>query len=461
MASKGGAGIRLDMDKVPCREEGKTPYEMMLSESQERMLMVLKPGREAFAEAIFHKWELDFAVIGRVTDTGRMILTFKGERVCDIPLGPLADDAPAYDRPWTATPKPAPLGPVPASTDIAADLLALIGTPDLASRRWIWEQYDHMVGADTIQRPGGDAAVVRVHGTRKGLAISTDCTPRYCVADPVEGGRQAIAESWRNLTAVGATPLATTDCMNFGNPQRPEIMGQFVGCIEGMAEACRALDFPIVSGNVSLYNETKNDDGTGSAILPTPAIGGIGLLADWSKSATIAFKAAGEAILLLGESRGHLGQSLWLRDIRGQEAGPPPPVDLAAERRTGDFVRTLIASEAITAVHDLSDGGLAIALAEMALAGGIGAEARLDGGAVEATGLAFGEDQARYLVTARDGDALVAKARAAGIPATILGTTGGDRLAFTGGDRASAVSLADLRRAHEGFFPALMESPLV
>ena len=461
MASKGGVGIELDMDAVPCREEGMTPYEMMLSESQERMLMVLKPGREAFAEAIFHKWELDFAVIGRVTDTGRMILTFQGATVCDIPLGPLADDAPAYDRPWTATPKPAPLGSVPASTDIAADLLALMATPDLASRRWIWEQYDHMVGADTIQRPGGDAAVVRVHGTRKGLAISTDCTPRYCLADPVEGGRQAIAECWRNLTAVGATPLATTDCMNFGNPQRPEIMGQFVGCIEGMAEACRALDFPIVSGNVSLYNETKNDDGTGSAILPTPAIGGIGLLADWSKSATIAFKAAGEAVVLLGESRGHLGQSLWLRDIQGQEAGPPPPVDLAAERRTGDFVRTLIASDAVTAVHDLSDGGLAIALAEMALAGDIGAEVLLDAGADEATGLAFGEDQARYLVTTRDGAALVAQARAAGIPATILGTTGGDRLAFTGDGRPSAVSLADLRRAHEGFFPALMESPLV
>ncbi|MDB5662451.1 MAG: purL, partial [Sphingomonas bacterium] len=343
MASKGGVGIELDMDAVPCREEGMTPYEMMLSESQERMLMVLKPGREHEAEAIFTKWELDFAVIGRVTDTGRMVLTWKGETVCDIPLGPLADEAPAYDRPWVPTPPAAPLSNVPDSADIGADLLRLMGSPDIASRRWIWEQYDHMVGGDTVQRPGGDAAVVRIHGTDKGLAITTDCTPRYCYADPVEGGKQAIAEAWRNLTAVGALPLAATDCMNFGNPQRPEIMGQFVGCIEGMAEACRALDMPIVSGNVSLYNETKNDDGTGSAILPTPAIGAIGLLADWRKSATIAFKDEGEDIWIVGgpgvhantESggNGHLGQSLWLREIHGREEGPPPPVDLVAERR--------------------------------------------------------------------------------------------------------------------------------
>ena len=456
MASKGGVGIQLDMDAVPCREEGMTPYEMMLSESQERMLMVLKPGREAFAESIFRKWELDFAVIGHVTDSGRMVLTFKGETVCDIPLGPLADEAPCYDRPWTATAPAAPLADVPESADIAADLLKLMASPDLASRRWIWEQYDHMVGADTVQRPGGDAAVVRVHGTAKGLAIATDCTPRYCQADPVEGGRQAIAECWRNLTAVGALPLAATDCMNFGNPQRPEIMGQFVGCIEGMAEACRALDFPIVSGNVSLYNETRGDDGAGSAILPTPAIGGVGLLADWSKSATITFKAAGEAIILLGESRGHLGQSLWLREIAGREEGPPPPVDLAAERRTGDLVRALIGDKAVTAVHDLSDGGLAVAVAEMALAGGIGADVRLGG---NATGLAFGEDQARYLVTTSDADTLLARARDEGIAATVLGTTGGDRIAFAS-ERASAVPLADLRRAHEGFFPGLMESPL-
>src|ERR671917_566138 len=257
MASKGGAGVRLDMNKVPCREEGMTPYEMMLSESQERMLIVLKPGREAEAEAIFHKWELDFAVIGEVTDTGHMELVWNGETVADIPLGPLADEAPLYERPYAVPKAPEPLTDIPESTDIAADLLKLMASPNLASRRWVWEQYDQQVGGDTVQRPGGDAAIVRVHGSKKALAITTDCTPRYCYADPYEGGKQAVAEAYRNLCAVGAKPLAITNCLNFGNPQRPEIMAQFVECLRGMGDACRALDFPIVSGNVSLYNESK------------------------------------------------------------------------------------------------------------------------------------------------------------------------------------------------------------
>src|SRR5688500_5925105 len=317
MASKGGAGIRLDMNKVPCREEGMTPYEMMLSESQERMLMVLKPGREGEAEAIFRKWELDFAVIGEVTDTGHMILEWNGGTVADIPLGPLAHDAPLYDRPHLsqaehkAWAQVKPLGPVPERADLAADLLKLMACPDLASRRWIWEQYDSQVGADTLQKPGGAAAVVRVHGTRKALAMTTDCTPRYCYADPVEGGKQAIAEAWRNLCAVGARPLAVTNCLNFGSPQRPEIMAQIVGCLDGMGQACRALDFPIVSGNVSLYNESKATGG-GSAILPTPAIGGVGLLDDGARMATIGFRL-GEAVLALSKNQGQLGQSLWLR----------------------------------------------------------------------------------------------------------------------------------------------------
>jgi phosphoribosylformylglycinamidine synthase II len=463
MASKGGVGIRLDMDKVPQRETGMTAYEMMLSESQERMLMVLKPGREAFAEAIFHKWELDFAVIGEVTeggpDGGRMVLVHHGETVCDIPLGPLADDAPLYDRPHVPTPPPAPLGEVPECTDPAADLLKLMGSPDLASRRWIWEQYDHMVGADTVQRPGGDAAVVRVHGTEKGLAISTDCTPRYCFADPVEGGKQAIAECWRNITAVGATPLATTDCMNFANPQRPEIMGQFVGCIEGMAEACTALDFPIVSGNVSLYNESKATGG-GSAILPTPAIGGVGLLPDISRMTTIGFKGTGDIILLVGERRGDLGQSLWLRELHGREgrdAGPPPRVDLAAEKRTGDFIREAIRCGALTAVHDVSDGGVAVAVAEMALASGIGAivDAPISG---TVAGALFAEDQGLYVVTARDAalmDVLV-HAEEAGVSVERLGRTIANRIIFELSSSDHAMSLDDLRAAHEGFFPTLM-----
>ncbi|CAH0353330.1 phosphoribosylformylglycinamidine synthase subunit PurL [Sphingobium sp. CECT 9361] len=444
MASKGGVGLLLNMDMVPQRETGMSAYEMMLSESQERMLMVLKPGKEAFAEAIFHKWELDFAVIGEVTDTGRMVLTHHGETVCDIPLAPLADDAPLYDRPHVPTPKRAPLTDIPASTDIAADLVTLMGSPDIASRRWIWEQYDHMVGADTLQRPGGDAAVVRIHGTNRALAISTDCTPRYCYADPFEGGKQAIAECYRNISAVGALPLAVTNCLNFANPQRPEIMGQLVGCLDGMGEACRALDFPVVSGNVSLYNESKATGG-GSAILPTPAIGGVGVLEDIDTMATVAFKAEGEAIFVIGDNNGHLGQSLWLREVHGREDGPPPPVDLAKEKAHAAFIRTLVADGKVSAVHDVSDGGLLVAVAEMAMAGNIGATLEEIGDHFTA----FGEDQARYVVTSSVADSI----QAAGIPMTRIGTTGGDALVLHG----KSIAIADLRDAHEGFFPALMD----
>jgi phosphoribosylformylglycinamidine synthase len=470
MASKGGVGIELDMNAVPVREEGMTPYEMMLSESQERMLMVLKPGREGEAEAIFRKWELDFAVIGRVTDTGRMVLRWNGEVAADIPLGPLADDAPLYDRPsmsqddYKAWAGVKALGDVPASADIGADLAKLMGSPDLASRRWIWEQYDHMVGADTVQRPGGDAAVVRVHGTEKGLAISCDVTPRYCFADPVEGGRQAIAECYRNLSAVGATPLAVTNCLNFANPQRPEIMAQFTGCLEGMSEACRALDFPIVSGNVSLYNESKATGG-GSAILPTPAIGGIGLLKAWRSSATIAFKAEEEWVFIAGPGGNcHLGQSLWLRELHGREEGPPPPVNLAAERSAGEFVRQAIAQGLASAVHDVADGGLLVAAAEMALAGDIGI--RIEGEYFEgqAAGRLFGEDQGRYLIATADPDGLAEAADAAGVEINYFGRTGGRSIADddAASDRKALlqVPLEELRRAHEGFFPMLMGGEL-
>jgi len=462
MASKGGAGIRLDMNKVPCRETGMTPYEMMLSESQERMLMVLKPGREAEAEAIFRKWELDFAVIGEVTDTGHMVLEFDGEVVCDIPLAPLADEAPCYERPYAIPKPPEPLTDVPQSSDIAADLLKLMGSPNLASRRWIWEQYDQSVGADTVQRPGGDAAVVRVHGSKKALAITTDCTPRYCYADPVEGGKQAVAEAYRNLCAVGAKPLAITNCLNFGNPQRPEIMGQFVGCVQGMGEASRALDFPVVSGNVSLYNETKNEDGSSLAILPTPAIGGVGLLENWEKSATIAFKAEGEQVIIIGHSNSHVGRSLWLDLCHGRREGRAPPVDLAAEKRAGECIRKLIADGLVTAVHDCSDGGAAVAVAEMALAGNIGLRMTVVEQIPNPAAILFGEDQGRYIVSTNDPERVRAAANAAQLFAVPIGTTGGDRITFDllgrGGEQS--VSLADLRSAHEGFFPRLMGSEL-
>ena len=453
MASKGGAGIRLNMNAVPCRETGMTPYEMMLSESQERMLMVLKPGKEPMAEAIFRKWELDFAIIGEVTDTGHMVLEWNGEVVCDIPLDPLADEAPLYDRPhlsldaykaWAAVPA---LGEMPASSDLGADLLTLIGCPDLASRRWIWEQYDSQVGADTLQKSGGDAAVVRVHGTDKALAITTDCTPRYCYADPYEGGKQAVAETWRNICAVGATPLAITNCLNFANPQRPEIMAQIVEALNGMGDACRALDYPIVSGNVSLYNESKATGG-GSAILPTPAIGGVGLMLDHEVMATIQFKAAGEAIWLIGgpDHGGHMGQSLYLREILGAEAGPPPAVDLDEERRNGELVRELIADGRVSAVHDVADGGLLVALAEMAMASGIGCavEAPVDAAA------AFGEDQSRYLVTTPAD----AELSAPGVSIRRIGTTGGQAVSGPG----FSVPISALKDRNEAFFKEWMEA---
>lgn len=461
MASKGGVGLHLKMDDVPQRESGMTAYEMMLSESQERMLMVLKPGKEGFAEAIFRKWELDFAVIGHVTDTGRMVLEHQGEIVCDIPLGPLADDAPLYDRPHVPTPPREPLTDAPESADPAADLLTLMGSPDVASRRWIWEQYDAQVGGDTVALSGGDAAVVRIHGHDKALAMTTDCTPRYCFADPVEGGKQAVAEAWRNLTAVGATPLAITNCLNFANPQRPEIMGQIVGCLDGMGQACRALDFPIVSGNVSLYNESKaakdSAGGGGSAILPTPAIGGVGLMPDWRKAVTIAFKRTGDIILAVGERGGHLGQSLWLRECYGREDGPPPRVDLVAERRTGDFIRASIAKGWISACHDVSDGGVAVALAEMALAGDLGVMVNEEQ-PFGVAGSLFGEDQGLYLVTVNDGclAGFMAEAHRADVPVDPMGRTIKNRVIFELPDGDFAIGLAELRTAHEGFFPALM-----
>ena len=467
MASKGGVGIRLNMDAVPQRETGMTAYEMMLSESQERMLMVLKPGREDFAKAIFEKWELDFAIIGEVTEAdesgGRMILTHHGDTVADIPLAPLADESPLYDRPalsredYKAWARVKPLGDVPIGTDIGGDLLRLMTSPDIASRRWIWEQYDQKVGGDTVQPPGGDAAVVRIHGTQKALAITTDCTPRYCYADPYEGGKQAIAEACRNLSAVGATPLAVTNCLNFANPQRPEIMTQIIGCLEGMSDACIALDTPIVSGNVSLYNESKATGG-GSAILPTPAIGAVGLLTDWSKSATIAFKAAGEDILILGHTMGHLGQSIWLREIHDRRDGSPPPVDLAAERRAGALIRSLIAEGLVTAVHDCSDGGAAVAIAEMALAGHIGVIVPVVPQIPIPAAILFGEDQGRYIVTTRDAATVRARATSANIFSIPLGSTGGDAVGFDMIDRGGvqSIPLTTLRVAHEGFFPALM-----
>ncbi|MAW79403.1 MAG: phosphoribosylformylglycinamidine synthase subunit PurL [Parvularcula sp.] len=549
MAAKGGGGFELDLDHVPQREENMTAYEMMLSESQERMLMVLKPGREDAARAIFEKWGVDFAVIGVTTDSGRLVIKHKGETVADMPVPPLADDAPNYDRPYEPQPKPAPLADpsvayreaqailkAPGKSEeemrtIAEALIAdrlsdgelveavgltvtpgeakiyarsrpegvkfdgfeeaarnlatsnvvetaeveqreeqlsladapggdthltalakLMGSPDLCSRRWIWEQYDHTVMGDTIIAPGGDAALVRIHDTTRALAITTDVTPRYVKADPHEGGKQAVAETYRNICATGAAPLAITNCLNFGNPERPEIMAQFVGAIEGIAEACEALNYPVISGNVSLYNETN-----AQAIPPTPAIGGVGVLDDVTKAVRVGGAEAGEELIAIGVTRGWLGQSLYLRELFGMEEGAPPPVDLALERKAGELIRKLIDEGLVTACHDVSDGGLLVAAAEMALAAGRGLNLTTPVKARKAA-FWFGEDQGRYLVAAAPAaaDTLLLKAAMAGVQASKLGRFGGPDLLLDGRD---ALSLLDLSDIFESALPDYMKGP--
>ncbi|HXV29890.1 MAG TPA: phosphoribosylformylglycinamidine synthase subunit PurL [Sinorhizobium sp.] len=458
MGAKGDLGIELDLDKVPVREERMTAYEMMLSESQERMLMVLRPEKEGEAKAIFVKWGLDFAIVGKTTDDLRFRVLHQGDEVANLPIKELGDEAPEYDRPWTPAKAPSPLATndIPQA-DIAEALLKLVGSSNNSSRRWVYEQYDTLIQGNSLQLPGGDAGVVRVEGhTTKALAFSSDVTPRYVEADPFEGGKQAVAECWRNLTATGALPLAATDNLNFGNPERPEIMSQFVHAIKGIGEACQVLDFPIVSGNVSLYNETN-----GQAILPTPTIGGVGLVKDWSKMARIRFAAADETILLAGAPEGwgsHIAQSVYMRDIHGRTDGPAPHVDLAHERKVGEFVRGLIADGLATAVHDCSSGGLALAVAEMAMASGIGASVEAPAGH-DPIAVFYGEDQGRYVLTvsAANVDAVSARANAAGIPLPVIGKTGGDAVKL---GEARTVSVDELRSAHEGWFPNYMGGDL-
>tara|TARA_R110002051_G_scaffold34125_4_gene76069 strand:+ start:11454 stop:13661 length:2208 start_codon:yes stop_codon:yes gene_type:complete len=453
MGAKGDLGIELDLDKVPVREERMTAYEMMLSESQERMLMVLEPSKEDVAKAIFVKWGLDFAIVGKTTDDLRFRVLHQGDEVANLPIKELGDEAPEYDRPWVATTPRPPL----AASDVAepddynAAVLTLVGSPNQSSRRWVWEQYDTIIQGNSLQRPGGDAGVVRVDGHRsKALAFSSDVTPRYVEADPFEGGKQAVAECWRNITATGAEPLAATDNLNFGNPERPEIMGQLVGAIQGIGEACKALDFPIVSGNVSLYNETN-----GTAILPTPTIAGVGLLPDWSKMARIGGMQDGDELIMIGVDGSHLGQSIYLRDVLGSSEGPPPVVDLAAERRHGDFVRGIIRNGQVTACHDLSSGGLVLALAEMAMAATRGLSVSLSDQRGPTHALLFGEDQARYIIAvpADLADFLRASAESAGVPFRRLGTVGGDRLMV---DDVVSIAVVDLVNASESWFPAFM-----
>jgi phosphoribosylformylglycinamidine synthase subunit PurL len=459
MASKGEAGIELDLDKVPAREEGMTPYEFMLSESQERMLMVLKPGREAEAQRIFEKWGLDAAVIGVTTDTNRLTLRWHGEIVCDLPLGPLADEAPKYERPYVEPLKAIPLTAgeekrlIEDYPGFAASLTKLLSAPDQCSKRWIWEQYDRHVMGDTLADSGSDAAIVRLYPGPRALAMTCDVTPRYVEADAREGGKQAVAEAWRNLTAVGARPLAVTDNLNFGNPQRPEIVGQIVYAIEGMAEACRELAFPVISGNVSLYNETN-----GQAILPTPAIGGVGVIDNLERRATADALQQGDTLVLIGDTAGHLGQSVYARDLF-ELGGGAPKVDLALEKKNGDFVRGLIADGLVRACHDLSDGGLAVAAAEMALGSDVGVQLGYQGDLSDPAFL-YGEDQARYLIAlpSNKADDLDKRARAAGVSYLVVGEAGGREISYLGvsGNR-ERVPLEDLRKAHESWLPAYMK----
>jgi phosphoribosylformylglycinamidine synthase len=452
MADKGGVGIELILDHVPQRETGMTAYEMMLSESQERMLMILKPGREPEAERIFRKWGLDVAVIGHTTDTGRMIVKHNGVVEADIPVDKLANSAPLYERPLTLTVPPKTILPewVPAQPGHLAALAHMMGTRHLASRRWIWEQYDSLINGQTLQRPGGDAAVVRLRGTKKAIAISCDVTPRYVKADPHMGTIQAVAETWRNISAVGGDPLAITDNMNFGNPERPEIMGQFAGSVAGMKVACDALNYPVVSGNVSLYNETL-----GVGIPPTPAIGGVGLLPDWTKSADIKLKADGDLLVVIGREDGHLGQSLYQLIFTDTCEGAPPPVTLPDEIKAGNLVRALIREEKVRAVHDCSDGGLMVAVAEMALAGDRGVALFPYEGRLPAHAIWFGEDQGRYVVEVNPAGAeeVIERSKLLGLPARIIGKVSGEMLSLPG---EAALSLADLRARHEGWMPGWM-----
>ncbi|MDO6963848.1 phosphoribosylformylglycinamidine synthase subunit PurL [Rhizobium alvei] len=458
MGAKGDLGIELDLDSVPVREERMTAYEMMLSESQERMLMVLEPSKEDVAKAIFVKWGLDFAIVGKTTDDLRFRVKHQGTEVANLPIKDLGDQAPEYDRPWTPRVVPAPIAAndIPQA-DIADALVKLVGSANNSSRRWVWEQYDTLIQGNSLQLPGGDAGVIRVEGhATKALAFSSDVTPRYVEADPYEGGKQAVAECWRNLTATGALPLAATDNLNFGNPEKPEIMSQLVHAIKGIGEACQVLEFPIVSGNVSLYNETN-----GQAIMPTPTIGGVGLISDWQDMARIRFAGENECILLVGAPASwgtHLGQSVYMRDIHGRTDGPPPHVDLMHERKVGDFVRDLIRNELATAVHDCSSGGLALAVAEMAMASGIGASVNAlnDHDPIP---VFFGEDQGRYVVTIErdDLDEVQELAEQRGIFAPWIGTTGGASVKL---GNARAVAIHELQKAHESWFPAFMAGTL-
>ena len=483
IAQKGNIGITLDLDQVPQREAAMTPYEIMLSESQERMLMILKPGREDIARAIFDKWDLDFAIIGHTTKRQNLVLNMYGKNWCDIPVPPLVDESPIYDRPTTAPPAPDNIQPEKLKKELEAtaknnlaehlaiSLKRLVSSADLCSRKWVWEQYDSLVGGESVTSPGirdtqsggqSDAAIVKIPGRDKALAMTSDCTPRYCYANPFEGGQQAVCESYRNICASGARPLAVTNNLNFGNPERPEIMAQFVKCIEGMAAACRELDYPVISGNVSLYNETNN-----KGIHPTPVIGGVGVIDNWQKALTLDLKAPGQTLFLVGSKPNqtgehHLGQSLYLRIIHGLEAGTSPVCNVTAEKKTGEFILEAAANDFISTCHDVSDGGVLIALAEMAMAAsniGVNIHPGLNfKDTQDAIGFWFGEDQGRYLLATDQVDEIISLADRLDIGMIELGQTNQDGQIsipanLSGQNDPTIIKIDDLITAHEAWFP--------
>ena len=395
MASKGNLGIELNLDKIPCREKKMTPYEMMLSESQERMLIILKSGKESSAKRIFKKWGLDFSIIGKTTNSKNLILNFEGKEVGNLPLSSLSTDAPIYDRKWIkSSPKVTEINNNDyKSLKINDCLKKILMSPNNANKSWVWEQYDQTVMGDTVQKPGGNSGVIRIHGKKKGVAITVDYSAHYCLANTIAGGKQVVCESWRNLISVGAKPIAITNCLNFGNPEKEKVMGQFVETIDGISQACTYLDFPIVSGNVSFYNETQN-----KSIPPTPTIGGVGLIKNLELMMTKNFKEIGSCIITIGKTSGHLHQSQFFREILQNREGPPPEINLFNEKNNGLLINTLISKKLLNSVHDISSGGILVSLTEMCISGKMGAKVQIPKDRSNPFEYLFGEDQSRYLI---------------------------------------------------------------
>ncbi|QIZ20239.1 phosphoribosylformylglycinamidine synthase subunit PurL [Candidatus Pelagibacter giovannonii] len=455
MASKGNLGIEINLNKVPCREANMTPYEIMLSESQERMLIVLENGKEEMAKKIFDKWNLDFAVIGKTTKSKKIELYFDEEKVADIPVNTLVENSPMYDRKW----KKAKL---PKRIKIEKDLFKtlkvknvlnkILSNPNVCSKEWIWQQYDHTVMGDTIQKPGGDAGVVRVHGTNKAVAASVDSSAVYCWAHPLSGGKQIVCESWRNLISVGAKPIAITNCLNFGSPENEENMGEFVECVQGLGEASAYLEFPVVSGNVSFYNQTKD-----IGIKPTPAIGGVGLIKDYQDMVTMDLKEADNVLLVIGKTEGHLDQSLFARDILNEKNGPPPEINLFNEKNNGETILKLIDKKYIKSAHDVSLGGIITALSKMCIKGKKGATLKKPNYLINQFEYLFGEDQGRYIaeISKDDLESATKILQENSVHFDELGSVIEDSLII---DDKTKVSIDDLIKSHTNWLTNYMDN---